>query len=81
MDVFGHVFRFGLAVLDVKLLPLPLIGSILPLSVTLSLSGPPNGSRLGLLEFAKLPLTDTFPLCTFALYLCPKPLPLRHADP
>jgi hypothetical protein len=81
MDVFGHVFRFGLAVLDIKLLPFPLIGSSLPLSVTLSLSSPPNGSRLGLLEFAKLPLTGTFPLCTFPLYLCPKPLPLRHADP
>jgi hypothetical protein len=81
MNVFGHVFRFSLAVLDIKLLPFPLIGSRLPLSVTLGLSGLPCGSRFGLLEFAELPPTDTFPLRAFPLYLCPQPLPLRHADP
>jgi hypothetical protein len=36
---------------------------------------------LGLLEFAKLPLTGTLALRAFPLYLCPKPLPLCHADP
>jgi hypothetical protein len=80
-DVFGHVFRFSLAFLYVKLLPFPLIGSSPALPVTLGLSSLPGGSRLGLLEFAKLPLTDTLALRTFPLYLCPKPLPLRHADP
>jgi hypothetical protein len=74
-------FRFSLAVLDVKLLPFPLVGSSLPLPVALGLSGLPGGSRLGLPEFVELPLTYTFPLRTFPLQLCPKPLPLRHADP
>jgi hypothetical protein len=80
-DVFGHVFRFSLALLDVKLLPFPLIGGSPALPVTLCLSGLPGGSRLGLLEFAKLPMTGTLALGTFPLYLCPKPLPLCHADP
>jgi hypothetical protein len=66
-DVFGHVFRFGLAVFDVKLLPFPVIGGGLPLPVTLGLGGLPGGARLGLLEFAELPLADTFPLRALAL--------------
>jgi hypothetical protein len=80
-DVFGHGRRLGLAVLDVKLLPFPLTGSSLPLLVTRSLGGLADLSRLSPLEFAGFLLADTLLPRTLPLYLCPQPLPLRHADP
>lgn len=33
------------------------------------------------MEFPEFTLADTFLLRSLPLYLCPQPLPLRHADP
>lgn len=78
-DVFGHGCRLGLAVLDIKPFPFPFIGGSLPFSVAVSLVRLADGPGLGPLEFAKLPLADPLLPRAFPLYLCPQPVPVRHA--